>query len=434
MAGAFAPDAQPLYKARRRLKNGLRWLVGNSALILLALALSILAWIVAVEREDPTVEEQYPQLIPVSLSGLPEGMTVVGAFDEEVRAVVRAPQSVWQDISSEDFQADVDLSGLGSGVHQLFVRVSLDRSPSTVVSVEPRQVSVTLDRYVERLIPLQVHVTGKPALGYIVREPTVTPTQVAIGGPSSYVTQVVEAAVYLSVQDANASIEDEFPIQLLDEEDQVVPYVSAQTEEALVQVSIDLHAYYRPLVVKVILEGEFASGYRITNITVDPPSVTVFGSPDVINALPGYIETEPINLEGAQADVVVRPALDVPENVSVVMEEQPVVRISIQPIQSSRTIVVTPRARGLEPDLAAIISPETVEIILSGPLPMLESISPSADVRVELDLFDLSRGAYQIEPDVIVPEGVTTQSVLPSTLQVEIIRKPTPTPVVSPIQ
>ncbi len=416
------------------MKNGLRWIVGNSALILLALVLSMLAWVVAVEREDPTIEEPYPQPLTVSLSDLPEGMIVVGPFDEDARVVVRAPQSVWHDIVPEDFQVDVDLSGLEPGVHQPAVQVSLDRSPSKVVSVDPRQVSVTLEWYVERRLPVQVHVTGKPALGYIVREPTVAPTHVAIGGPSSYVTQVVEAAVQVSVQGVNASIEDEFPIQLLDDEGQVVPYVSAETEEALVQAPIDLHAYYRPLVVKVILEGEFASGYRITNITVDPPSVTVFGTPDVINALPGYIETDPINLEGAQADVVVRPALDVPDNVSVVMEEQPIVRISIQPIQSSRTIVVTPRTRGLEPDLAAIISPETVEIILSGPLPMLESISPSADVRVVLDLFDLSRGAYQIEPDVIVPEGVTTQSVLPSTLQVEIIRKPTPTPVVSPPQ
>ncbi|HDQ70793.1 MAG TPA: hypothetical protein ENN19_01710 [Chloroflexi bacterium] len=414
------------------MKNGPRWIAQNSALILLALALGALVWIVALEREDPTVEDVYPQSLPVSLSGLAEGMTVVGTFDEYVRIVVRAPQSVWNNLDPDDFLVIADLADLEAGIHQAPVQVSLDRPPSRVISVEPRQVTVELERQIERLVPVQVYVEGKPALGYIAREANVTPTHVTIVGPSSYVPRVLEAAVWISVQGANVSIDDEFPIQLLDEEGDPVPNISAQVKQVQVQVPIELHAYYRPLVVKVILEGEFAAGYRITNITVDPPSVTVFGSPNVLNALPGYIETEPINLEGAQADIVVRPALDVPESVSVVMERQPVVRISIEPLQSSRTIVVTPRTQGLEPNFAAKISPETVEIILSGPLPMLESISPAEDVRVVLDLFDRARGTYQIEPEVIVPEGVTTQSILPSTLQVEIFSKLTPTPTVSP--
>jgi YbbR domain-containing protein len=194
-----------------------------------------------------------------------------------------------------------------------------------------------------------------------------------------------------------------------------------------VRIPIELSIRYRPLVVKVVLTGEYAPGHRITEISVDPSSVTVFGAPGIVAALPGFIETEPIDLEGAQADVVAYPSLNVPPNVSVIMDEQPVVTVSIEPIQSSQTVVITPEIQGLDPGFTCTVSPATVEVILSGPLPLLEALETD-DARVVLDLFDLPVGTHQIEPQIVVPEGVTAQSVNPATVQVEILAAPTPTP------
>ena len=88
---------------------------------------------------------------------------------------------------------------------------------------------------------------------------------------------------------------------------------------------------------------------------------------------------------------------------------------------------ITPELQGLRPGLTATVSLETVEVILSGPLPMLETLE-AGDVRVVLELFDLPHGTHQIEPQVVVPEGLTAQSIIPATVQVEIFVSPTPTP------
>ena len=214
-----------------------------------------------------------------------------------------------------------------------------------------------------------------------------------------------------------------------------IPYVVAAPTTVDVRIPIELSGYYQPLPVKVVITGQVAANYRITGITVEPPTVTVFGAPEVIAGLPGYIQTEPIVVEGAVADVIERPTLDLPANTTVVMGQQPVVvKVLVEPIQSSRTMQITPTLQGLDPVLTATVPLQTIEVILSGPLPLLEGLEPG-DVRVVLDLFGLSVGKHQIEPHVVVPEGIVAQNVLPAALQVEIsVPLPsTPMPIATPV-
>jgi YbbR domain-containing protein len=109
--------------------------------------------------------------------------------------------------------------------------------------------------------------------------------------------------------------------------------------------------------------------------------------------------------------------------------QQVEVHVFVEAIQSSLTITNTPEIQGLEPGYTATVSPDTVQVILSGPLPRLESLTPD-DVRLVLDLFELSVGTHQIEPEVIAPAEITAQGVIPATVQVRIseVADLTPTP------
>jgi YbbR domain-containing protein len=409
------------------VKAALRWIVSNLPLMLLALVLAVLAWVVAAEEADPTRTERYPSEIPVVPSSLPEGMVIVGELDESVLVTVRAPESVWRSIGANDFSATVDLTGLEAGTHELPVEVNLRRQPSNL-AWEPESLIVELAPWAEQSVPVNVSVLGDPALGYLMQVPVAIPRHVAVSGPETHVIQVVEATTQVSAQDAKATIEGEFPLQALDGEGQPVSNVTLTPAMVDVRVPIELSGYYSPLTVRVVYEGSPASGYRITYIAVEPSTVTVRGAPDVIAALPGYIETEPVDVEGAEANIVRQPALEVPPNVAVVSGQPVTVSVVIEAIQSSLTMEITPTLQGLDPALTATVSPETVEVFLSGPLAELEALEAS-DVHVTLDLFDLERGTHQVEPQVIVPEGLIAQSILPATVQVEILTPPTPTPV-----
>jgi YbbR domain-containing protein len=395
--------------------------------MILALVLSTLAWVVAVEDENPTRTGRFPQPIPVDLIGLPPDMILLESLEGSARVTLRATASVWANLSASDFEATADLTGLGPGVHRVSVDVRLEKTPSRIVQIEPEAITVELDVSTERTIPVEVDVEGEPALGYLRRAPAVSPQEVTVSGPQTYVSQVVRAWTEVSIQDTTDDLEGDFPLRPQDAQGQLVSKVSLFPDVVYVRVPIELSNYYRPLPVKVVITGTVTTNYRVTDISVEPPTITIFGSPDTISALPGFVETEPINVEGAEADVVARPSLNLPTNVAVVAGQQPVVRVSVDPIVSSRTVEVTPVLQGLSPGLTATVPLQTMEVILSGPLPMLEALEPD-DVRVVLDLFGLPVGTHQVEPLVIVPEGITAQNVLPATLQIEISVATAPTP------
>ena len=69
-----------------------------------------------------------------------------------------------------------------------------------------------------------------------------------------------------------------------------------------------------------------------------------------------------------------------------------------------------------------------VDVILTGPLPTLNSLTPS-DVRVLLDLKELGPGTYHITPIIeFVFHDITVESILPGTIEVIISTATTPTP------
>jgi YbbR domain-containing protein len=190
---------------------------------------------------------------------------------------------------------------------------------------------------------------------------------------------------------------------------------------------------YRDVAVKVIIEGQVEPGYWVTRITVSPPVITVYSSDaESVVLLPGFVETEPLVLTGASSDLSRRLALNLPSGVAPVGEQTVLVEVGVAAIESSLTVTRELEVQGLGPGLYASPSPDTVSVILSGPLPVLERLTLS-DVRVVLNLRELGVGSHQVTPEVVVlPSGLVAQAILPATIEVTITRTPPPTPTLGP--
>jgi len=152
--------------------------------------------------------------------------------------------------------------------------------------------------------------------------------------------------------------------------------------------------------------------------------VTVFGEQAVIESLPGFVDTETIDLQDATGDVIKRLRLDLPDGVIVLGDaatEDIVVQISIQPLLGGITLQVALELTGLRPGLMAQYSPEAVDIILSGPLPALQDLQPE-DARAVLNLNELGRGTHTVNPILILPEGLglEVKSIVPDIVEVTI--------------
>jgi YbbR domain-containing protein len=104
------------------------------------------------------------------------------------------------------------------------------------------------------------------------------------------------------------------------------------------------------------------------------------------------------------------------------------VQVNVAAIEGSITLSVPVEVIGLPPDLQAIISPATVDLIIAGPLIILDTLSPE-NFLVVLDLTGLPVGVYQRSPEVdLLPDQVRIQTILPETVEVTIEAMPTSVP------
>jgi len=385
----------------------------------LALLLAVLVWIVAAQEKDPTQVGPFLTAIPLTRVNQPPDTLVYGQTADSVWVTLRAPESLWKQLTADQIKAEIDLAGRPYGHLTARVQVRVANRAVEVVQAEPATVDLDFESITEQSVPVRITKTGDPALGYAADTPSATPGQVVARGPASFVARVATVSGSISVQGARQKVEQPVRLNALDKNGAPVGFVTLSPESVQASVDIQHLGGFRDLAVKVIVRGQVASGYRISNVTVDPPIVTVFGSSQAIDQSPGYLETVPISATNAQADVIERVPLNLPGGISMLGDPAVQVRVQVEAIQGGLTVQRPLTMQGLAHGLEAKLSPDTIDVILTGPLPKLQALKPD-DVRVVIDLGNLGPGTHQIKPQAIVPQGIVAETMLPATIQVTI--------------
>jgi len=424
------------------MKGGfLRWLRESFGSLSLAFFLSVVVWVSAVMSNDPTLTRSLPQPIPLEIEGLSSDLTILDDLPNTVVVTLRAPQSVWDRILIQPnlVHAWLDLSNQSEGEHEVEVKVRVGATPYHVVRVVPDQVNLRLEKVETKTVPVTLNVVGEPALGYQKGQLTLSPSQVQVSGAKSLVERVKSVQGELDINGAGESQRRAVKLSALDENGMLVEGVKLIPDTVSVNQIITLLGGYRNVVVKVVTQGELEEGYWLTNISVSPPNVIVFSAdPQLVDTLPGYVETETVDLSGLSDDVDLRVSLKLPAGVELAGEESVLVRLNIAALEGSLPITIPIDVIGLSSDLKAELSPSQVDVLLSGPLPVLKTIK-SSNLRVVVDLTDLTPGEYQLPPVVdLLPESVKVASILPTNISVVILAvenaagTPTLNPTVSP--
>jgi YbbR domain-containing protein len=353
-----------------------------------------------------------------------------------VTVTLRAPHSVWEFLIAQDdaIHATLDLSGMSAGTHSRSVQLAVEARPYQVVFVNPSEVTVELESLASRTFPLVLSLNGQPAAGYQAGDAAMESTEVAISGPESIVEQAARARVVVNLDNVRESIDEMRPIQIVTSDNEPLEGLTVNPESVRVSIPISQQGGFRDVAVKVVVQGQQAAGYRIENISVFPPVVTVFADdPELVNALPGVVETVPLDLQDRNDDISTRLSLNLPESITIIGPKTVQVQVRISPIETSITLPNQPiNVIGLAEGLSAEVFPQTVDIILSGPLPVLDALA-SQDITVSVDVTGLAVGVYQLEPRVNPPaEDITIQAMLPSQVEVVISVPGTPTPTAFP--
>jgi YbbR domain-containing protein len=408
-----------------------RWFARYFPTFLVSLVLAGVVWVSAVVSVDPNVEALLTRQVPIEIVGDDPDLRIMNDYTRFVSLTLLAPQSIWNQINADPqtVKAWIDLAGLADGEFTVPVNLDIKFELVRVLNQDPLEVTILREKIISRTVPISLTVNGAPPLGYRAAAALLDPAEVNVTGPESLVNRVDSLRTQVDISGATDDVFRMLNLSAVDSDDRVVNGVTVTPSVVSVTVPIELLGGYRNVIVRPITTGIVASGYRLTNYNVSPTSVIVFSSdPRLVEALPGYVQTMPIDLSGADDDFEALVELDLPVGVTAATDSKVFVQISIAAIETSLSISLPIEITGLSPSLVASISPTTVDVILSGPVPVLSDLQPN-DIRVKVDLMNYMEGVYQLIPIIdFLPQDVRKVSILPATVEVTIGPIPTATP------
>ena len=382
----------------------------NISTIIIAFILAIIVWVSSVVSADPNVNAEYSEPIQIQIIGLAEDQTLVGAIQETVIVKLGAPQSIWDQMngSSEYISATVDVSNLESGDYFLTVDIEVEHSPVRVISIFPAEIKIQVENIISVEKAVRAVTIGELATGFQADELSIDDLWANISGPEYLVNQVDQIVAVVDITGKRDTITQEVSLKILDKDGLEISGLEIIPSTTYVTQEISQPPGYRDVTVSLDLIGELEVGYKLTNHSVSPSLVTLYSSdPSIVANMPGFVRTEPIDLSGLTSDTELRALLVLPEGVSLESEEKTVlIQIGVSAIESSDTLKVPIQIVGLTSGLEAVLPYLDIDLLISGPIPILDILVPG-DILLVIDLTDYEIGTYLVTPIVeSLPESL----------------------------
>ncbi len=174
----------------------------NAGSKVLALVLAFFLWFLAVGQER--VETGY--IIPVEFTNLPDTVAIEGSPLEFIHVRVSGSRVQMERLTQERIRTVLDLRRIKPGDNLIPVgERNVTLPPDTrLVSVSPPYIMVKA--VARRMVPIRVHLQGRPAEGYRLARTMVNPPSVAIIGPPVKVSLIREIHIFpISIKGASES-------------------------------------------------------------------------------------------------------------------------------------------------------------------------------------------------------------------------------------
>lgn len=401
----------------------MRWLGSNLTSLILSLLLALVIWISAVTASNPNVEVELS--VPLEIREQPSDIAIVDPLPQTVDLKVLAPESIIQILEEDNsLVAYINMTNIEAGTYRFTIQIQIpdQLKPIRILEQNPETVELKVSNLISKVLLVSIRVEGDPAIGYQTSGLSWDVSPVTVTGPESKVKEVSEVVGVLDISDATGPITRSIALEARNNVGEVVNGVTLQPETVLVDQSISLQGGYRNVAVNVTTQGIVEPGYRFTSITPAPPTVMVFSEdPQLVEGLPGYVNTKPLNLNGVDGYLETILELDLPEGITVVGDPTVLVQVNVTALETSMVITREIEVIGLLPGLNSQVSPAQVTVRISGPVPVLENLT-LRDIRVVVDLTNLGTGTHTLTPTVeILPAEIIWEDVSPATVEIVIV-------------
>lgn len=304
-----------------------RLLHNNTAAKIISILLAFVLWfyITGDTRNAVSSESTRPfDRLPITVYNLPD-FHVITEMEREVDIVLQGSAEDLADITLDNLDIYVDLSGFREGQHTVRVRSSVPPDIK-IQKLSPSSITVVIEEVVTSQMEVIPVLKGEPGEGLIAGEVTVEPQNVLVKGTRNVLSQVNEVVVMIDVDGAVSEIKGAFPVTALDAQGREVDGVEIEPEE--VEVYVDVQLPEAEFFIEVVWEGELPEGLEVKEVSVEPKIVTLSGLRENLEMLE-TVKTFPVNLTDREESFSYEVDLEVPQGTSLKKDSKILVNVVI---------------------------------------------------------------------------------------------------------
>jgi len=264
---------------------------------ILAISAAIVIWFYANEGQNPRITKDVRVSLDVRKV---DPHRIVTDAPQSVKVTLEGARSHIESLAAEPdaIMAYVNLQGKNPGrqVLPVIVRVPEGFLGLVTATPAPREVPVSVEERISRMMMVSVQFTGSPPVGYRFSRPALSPSRVAISGTAKQTSAVSQVILAVDTKFAtDGSIDDYFAVSAVDEYGKAVKGLTLNPEKVHLHLDLVEAPASRVVFISPEIVGQPPFPCKVTSIEVSPQTISVTGRPEQLMNVT-TIKTKPISI------------------------------------------------------------------------------------------------------------------------------------------
>ncbi len=387
-----------------------RWITNNLDIKILALLMALILWFYISSQYNVMVEKYYEiEITPVNL----DNSLSIKEIREKVTTGIKGPQNIVENITANKISGTVDLqSVLEPGEYIIGVDILTPKS-TQITKIIPESIPITVEKIVSQVYVVEYNLIGLPKKGYsLENEPEIVPKEILITASESVHKMINLVKVDIDISDISENTEREEKVTVYTKDNAVLDSLNLKPDKVAVSIYVRKGYPEEILEVKPRIIGKPAPGFYISKIEATPNSLKIFGEyTRIINI--DYLETIPIDVNGVSKTLTVKVTPLLAEGIYLAENQETLVEVQIQVDEKEEEKMfedITVKPRNASPFIDYQLTPETVQVIVTGKHSILEGLKKE-DIKAFVNLGDIELETVKVELEAIL--GVSMVTTIP---------------------
>lgn len=389
--------------------------------VLLSVVVAFGLWVYVITEVQPESENTFYD-IPITVVGesiLNENNLMITNWSaQHVDLRLKGNRSDLNKVNEANIILKADMSKIYEpGTHRIDYTTSFPGDVAsnafTKLSQYPESITVTVERRINKDVPVNIIYKGEVAENYMPRSSDVMLdfAYINVKGPSSVVDQIEQAVITVDLTDRKESISENYRFTLCDAEGNGVDseMIIVNTEE--VHVDLTIHQYKWVTLTVTLVDGGGATSKNV-KLDVVPEKIMLTGSDAAMAQIGDTISLGTINLAEYTDDLELIfpiPSFDGVTNDSMVTEAT--MNLSFQGLSTKEITISNIQTANVPEGFEAVIAAQQLTVTVRGPVGVINNLNET-HVSATVDFTNAKEGTDTYKVNVTFAEGFTEAGVL----------------------